>query len=370
MVQLILVNQSDEVAGAPSLTHYDLATGEPETVSVDEADELAPDGSAAYDVGLPSDVLAEDGALISLSLGESEASIFRTAEDYANLSPAIVPSALMAGGELAGLGGSVTPNPGNWSFEMTLGTGYLSGSSCPDGGSSGTTTGEADLIVSNDGFSAMWMIDGEVVTFNRMSASDNYQSPSYVFEVENDESVVYGTSRWTLTPASQTSIAGELHWDNSLGCTADYPISMTFDSLADPSIYALCEGTWTIVYNPIVCGSTVVDPSALPLLPYASGELDVSYAAAIPLFLSYDSVTGYQSLPNISGTNMYGTGYPNMTLGPAVLDSLGNPLVLVGGVQMTALSTTQIVGIVNVIGFGVNPCSGSGTFTMTSLSGC
>jgi hypothetical protein len=180
---------------------------------------------------------------------------------------------------------------------------------------------------------------------------------------------VYGNNSWTLTPQSQTSITGELNWDNTLGCTARYPIGMSFQSLADPTIFALCEGTWTVDYNPIVCGATVISPASLPMLPIGAGSLDVSYAIDVPISLSFSSLSSYQSLPNLGGTNVYGSGNPNMMLGGTV-DFMGQPLVVVGGVQMVATSTTSIQGVLTVFGYGPTPCVGTSTFTMTSVSGC
>jgi len=168
---------------------------------------------------------------------------------------------------------------------------------------------------------------------------------------------------------TQSSITGVLDWDNTLGCTAAYPITMAAQSTSTSPSIVLCEGLWNITYNPIVCGATVIPSTSLPLLPNGSGMLDVSYATDIPLFLSFSSFAGYQSLPNLGGTNVYGSGFPNMTLG-ATVDFSGNPLVLVGGVQMNAISSTSIQGVLTIYGFGPNPCTGTSTFTMSSVSGC
>jgi hypothetical protein len=79
-------------------------------------------------------------------------------------------------------------------------------------------------------------------------------------------------------------------------------------------------------------------------------------------------MTGFLALPYIGG-NTYGLGVPNVLLGIAT-DSSGFPLSVVGGFQMFALSPTFITGVMTIHGNGANPCLGSATFTMTSLSGC
>lgn len=359
--ELTVINQSDNSVGSPSLTTYDLSTGDGRELNSVTAAAIATEASYQGSFTFPGSEGPEDTALITASLGGEQAAVFVTSGEYAEFSPSFINPTLSS---------YVSPNPGEWGFEMQIGTDYLSGPNCPTSPSgSVTTSGDTTLYVSNNGYAAMWIADDSVVTFSRSSTIQDFVSSSYSFPVESEDAVVYGTNKWTLTPLSQVSITGVLNWDNSLGCTAAYPITMNFQNLADPSIFALCEGNWTVSYNPIVCGATVIEPGFLPSLPSGSGTLDLTYALDIPLSLSFSTFSGYQSLPNLGGTNIYGSGVPNIVLG-STLDALGNPLVIVGGIQMVAMSTTTIQGVLTVLGYGATPCTGTSTFNMSAVTGC
>lgn len=358
--ELTIVNNSSSTIGAPALTTYDLSTGTPMSIAVSGAAEIASGETAKNEVTFPGDSGPDDSALITLSLGGEEAAVFMTSEIYSTLSPAITAPSLIP---------SLTPNPGNWYFEMQLGTEYLTGSHCPTEPGESTSSGGAKFYTSSNGLSANLYIDSALVFFSRSSADGPFRSPTYNFPVRTeDDSVVYGTNKWTLSVSSVTSITGFLEWDNSLGCSANYPIEMDFISLADPSIHALCEGMWSITFGPIVCGGVPIDPSPLGGLPAPLSNLDVTYAYDTPSSLTIGTMTGFLALPYIGG-NTYGLGVPNVLLGIAT-DSSGFPLSVVGGFQMFALSPTFITGVMTIHGNGANPCLGSATFTMTSLSGC
>lgn len=356
--ELIVINNREAAIDAPGLTTYELATGEATSIELGGAKAIAPGGSLSVSFTYPGGNPPGDDALIALSLGSDAAALFLVSAEYSKLSPAALTAKTWP---------YPAPNPGTWNFEMHVGSEYLSGTNCPSGSSDTTTTGECELYLTTDELSAMWFIDGEYVTLNRTSSLDDFDSPTYMFTV-GDSGV--GTNKWTLTPASQTSIAGALRWDNNLGCSAEYPIEMNFESLSTPSVYALCEGPWSISYSVMGCGSAVVSSATLPLLPSGTYELDVTYALGDPLSLSFGPLTGAEALPNLGGSNIFGVGMPpNMPLGTAT-DALGNILTIYGGFQMIATSTTTITGIVNLMGFGLIPCTGSAIFTMTSLSGC
>ena len=358
--ELTIVNHSSSTIGAPSLTTYDLSTGTPMFIAVSEAAEIESGETAIKEIKFPGSTGPDDSALIVLSLGGEEAAVFMTNEVYSALPPAIINPYPIP---------SVTPNPGIWHFEMQLGTEYLSGSNCPTGSAESTSSGEAKLYPSNNGLSATLLIDGSVVMFSRSSVHGAFESPTYNFPVETeDESVVYGTNKWTISATSGTSITGILEWDNSLGCRANYPIEMEFISLNDPSIHALCEGMWSISFGPINCGGVPIVPSSFPGLLFPSGNLDVTYALGTPSSLTFDMMTGFLALPFI-GSNMYGLGVPNIILG-FTTDLFGLPLSVVGGFQMFALSPSLIQGVITIHGYGANPCSGAATFTMTFPSGC
>ncbi len=357
---LRVVNESDATIGAPTLAIYDLNTGEPVEISLSASSEIPSGGTAGANLTFPDGAAPADSALLTLSLGNEPAAVFMTSSEYSELSPVALDPSLAA---------YIDPLSGEWSFEMDLGVEYLTGTNCPSAPLSMTSVGECTLIVSSSGYAATWTIDGSVIALSRSASSNAFESAAYYFEVESDEGTVYGTNGWTLTPSSSTSIAGTLAWNNNLGCSANYPIWMSHNVSSSPVIHALCEGTWNISYSSMVCGGNVISPASLPLLPYPQGTLDVTYLLEEPISLTLGSFSNYQSLPNIGGTNTYGTLLPNIVLGTTT-DPAGAPLTIVGGLQLTAVSPTQMSGVLVMNGFGVTPCSGAAVVMMTSVTGC
>ena len=127
-----------------------------------------------------------------------------------------------------------------------------------------------------------------------------------------------------------------------------------------------------MAYVPCIHANGLIPTSLLYVntltnFPALTGDLDVQYGLDdVPMSLTYDTMAGFMSLPNIGGSNVYGNSYPNMIFGSTV-DSTSMPLVVSGMLQFIAISAESISGYVIVNGGGVNPCSGAATFTMTYI---
>jgi len=356
---LTIINSSDSTIGSPSLKTYDLDTGETTDISVTGAAAIASGETFSGAIEYPGGSEPDDDALITLDLDGVDVGVFMTALTYASLPP------------IWGMP-SVIPNPGIWSFEMDLDTAYLEGTECPTEAYSTTSSGEFTMTVANSGLSAMWDIDGSYVNFNRGSLNGNFDSPLYSFPVETDDGPSMGYNDWEFAATSTTEISGQLSWDNNQGCTATYPITLEFVSLENPSIIPLCEGTWSIEWGGFSCGGY---PVTFPLP--ASGTVDVHYIESDPFQLTLDTSSGMIALPNNGGTNVYGTGSPpSMVLGSSTMAIPYPPYTaqatIAGGFILNAVSQTQMMGVVSLVGYGAVPCNGAATVTLEALStpGC
>ncbi len=356
---LTVVNNSDAVVGAPALAVYDATTGEASSVALSSSSEIAAGAQSSASFTFPSGAAPEETALMLLSFGGDQAATFVTSTSYLALPPIVFdPAAVTA----------ITPLSGDWAFEMDLSTDYLTGTNCPSTPYSMTSSGDCEFFVSNNGYTATWSIDDSTIQLNRSAIDSTFESATYYFPVETDTGTTYGTNSWALTPSSTEVIAGTLSWNNNDGCTAAYPIEMSYVTPATPTIIELCEGQWNVSYSAITCGATIINPTSLAQLPYPTGTLDVTYAGDTPVYLTFDTLTSYQALPYV-GSNTYGTTMPNMGLG-MTYDSMGYPLNVVGSFQITAVTSTMMTGVLTVNGFGVSACGGGAVITMTSVSGC
>ncbi|MBT3182607.1 MAG: hypothetical protein HN337_08905, partial [Deltaproteobacteria bacterium] len=361
----VLNNTSAELA-IPSLSIFDSSAGEFTSVDVTDATAVAANDSMTGTFSFPSGVAPEDTELIMLYFGDDQAAVFVTSTTYDSYSPAIIyPNAIAPETSI-----SIKPFPyyvdpisGEWDFTMDMSTSYLTGTNCPSASASMTTSGDANLFVSNSGYSAVWYPDGNAIPLNRSAIDDTFESASYSFPVETeDESIIFGTNSWELTPTSASEIGGTLEWDNNQGCTASYPITMTHQVYSALTAIALCEGQWSIDYDTINCGGNTISPAELSNIPWPTGELDVTYdPSGDPMFLEYDTLFGYQNLLNNSGTNTYGSSLPSMGLGSVTMTIPIPPysasIGIVGGFQMTAIDANTIYGTVVINGFGIVPCA-------------
>ncbi len=121
---------------------------------------------------------------------------------------------------------SAVPLSGAWNFQMTGATENLSGSNCPTQSGGFSSGGTAQLTVSDDGDTAVLDIDGNSLNFTRVGDSD-YKTPKYDFPVrDGNDNIVIGKVFYEMTATSETSIVGSLVWDNTVGCTGNYPFTM------------------------------------------------------------------------------------------------------------------------------------------------
>ncbi|MFA5810786.1 MAG: hypothetical protein WC956_00470 [bacterium] len=357
---LTVVNNSDVATGTPAVAMYDFDTGQPVPLNSISPAKVASGQYASADFTFSDGTAPADTALMTLTLGDDQAAVFMPSSAYSDLSPIVFDPALST---------YINPTSGEWGFEMDLGTEYLTGANCPSTPLGMVSSGECALTVSTNGYAAAWTIEDSVIALNRSALSNTFESATYYFEVESESGTVYGINRWMLTPSSSTAIAGMLEWNNNLGCSANYPIRMNYNLSSSPVIHQLCEGLWNISYSTMACGGNAITPASLPMLPYPQVTLDVTYLIDDPVYLTLGSLSGYQSLPNVGGTNIYGTLLPNVVLG-TIDTPLGPPLTIVAGLQLTAVSPTQMMGVLMMNGYGITPCSGTGVVMMTSVTGC
>ncbi|MFA4875083.1 MAG: hypothetical protein WC690_07045, partial [bacterium] len=350
----------DVATGTPAVAMYDFDTGQPVPLNSISPAKVASGQYASADFTFSDGTAPADTALMTLTLGDDQAAVFMPSSAYSDLSPIVFDPALST---------YINPTSGEWGFEMDLGTEYLTGANCPSTPLGMVSSGECALTVSTNGYAAAWTIEDSVIALNRSALSNTFESATYYFEVESESGTVYGINRWMLTPSSSTAIAGMLEWNNNLGCSANYPIRMNYNLSSSPVIHQLCEGLWNISYSTMACGGNAITPASLPMLPYPQVTLDVTYLIDDPVYLTLGSLSGYQSLPNVGGTNIYGTLLPNVVLG-TIDTPLGPPLTIVAGLQLTAVSPTQMMGVLMMNGYGITPCSGTGVVMMTSVTGC
>ena len=372
---LAVENNSDSKIAVPSLSIYDLESGEATAVTADGAAAVAAGSSTIGTFSFPSGSAPEDTALMLLYIGDAAAAVFVTAESYANLSPAVLypatePDSIAA---ISAKFTTITVLSGNWDFSMDLSASYLTGTNCPNTSPSYTTSGETAFYFSDNNYVGSWHVYDNVVVLNSVSSSNTLQSQTYSFPVETeDESTVYGTNYWQLTPTSSTYINGTLEWDNSLGCTASYPITLEYQTPATPFIWRPCDGTWNVDYSLITCGMSSLSAASLTILPFPTAELNTTYYPAPhddePLFMELSSFNGFEAVYNCGNSNTYGSAFPNIQLG-SVTGPLGYPIQIVGGIQLTVVSETLIMGTIVTQGYGYPPCSGIGIFTMTHADG-
>jgi hypothetical protein len=366
---LSVINNSDSTIELPSLSVYDSAAGSAVAVVVEGATSVPAGATANGSFSFPGGATPDDYTLIMLYFGNDQAAVFVTASTYGNLSPAILHPETYSEATTS-LSNYINPHSGTWNFQMDMSASHLVGTNCPSSPLSFVTSGETSFYVSNNGYSASWNVDDNIIAFNRSISNDSFLSQTYYFEVEGEETTTYGHNSWTLTPDSSTSMTGTLDWDNNLGCTAGYPITMEYYSSSAPVIYTLCEGAWTVMYSTLVCGSSIItNPASIPNLPL-SGALNVVYdSLGSPVLLTFNNISSYQSLINAGGSNTYGTGFPNMDLG-VITDPLLGPIELIGGFQMTASSSNSLFGTVTLTGYyDATTCSGGGSFLMSG-PGC
>lgn len=217
-------------------------------------------------------------------------------------------------------------------------------------------------------------IDSSILQFNLMSTGTGlFSSASYPFPVLGpSDTTVYGDFNYEFTASSASAISGELHWDNSVGCTAIYPFTMSLSASTSPTINTLCGGLWTLSYSsPIMCGTTLIDLSTLAMGPAAVGTLNTTDSpAGVPLALAYSASPATLFMLRQGCTNTYGNVFLPMVFGSTV-DGSGNPLIFNMSFQGTSATSGLITGVGLFNGFGpATGCVAPFSYTLTAATSC
>lgn len=375
---LTVSNQSGVALESPSLFLFDTTTGAQSSVSLDGAAAIADGATFTGTLTYPGGASPAESAYFGLSLGSETVGRFYTAAAFAALPVRITEGAARETDLNLAVAKSPSsptiPTSGTWNFSMTGQVTNLSGVNCPTSGSAGfVSAGSTTLTVDCNGLSADLAIDTSHLALDLISTTAaTYRSPSYTFPVSDGETVVTGSNYFEVTATATSALSGSLYWDNSLGCTATYPITMTLQAASSATIYDLCEGSWTLSYDaPVVCGATPLVLASLPLAPSAIGTLaTIDLASGLPLAFNYASATGNIYLFRMGCTNTYGNTLVPFLFG-ATIDSFGNPLVLGLAFQTFATSPTTMTGFGLLLGTGATTnCAVTFPFTLTAASGC
>lgn len=368
---LTLVNNSGSNLGTQTLFIFDTSSGEESTAEISEESNI---------LTYPGDTEPDSSVYFGLALGGIKIGKFVTSATFDELPLSVINGPSEETGSalssLIKLTSAPVPTDGSWDFSMDVSSSHLSGSNCPSGSASFTSEGEATLNMSCDGYSADLDIDGEHVSYH-LNSSYVYRSPDYTFPVLNEEdSIVYGSNYYEMTPASTMAIGGNLQWDNSLGCTATYPYTLELVAETPTTINDICEGLWTLEYPATIpCGSELIVLSSLSFMPLTTGEVSTnSLSSGSPVDLTFDGETGSFYLIRQGCTNIYGNFYVPAIMGVG-FDSNGLPMIIDIGIQAMAFSTTEMygTGLLNALSTapsGTNCSAVPFLFTMTSLSSC
>jgi hypothetical protein len=377
---ITIVNSSGGTLDAPTLRVFDTTTAAETTVTITEATTIADGATYTGTLTYPGSAAPTDSAYYALALGSTTFGKFVAATTFAGLSPAVTqgPSAETSTNmaRLTKSSDTFVPTAGIWDFSMTGGVGNLSGSQCPSSGTVGLVTGgDSTLSVSCDGYSLNLDIDGSNLSYHLTSTSTGlYQTPTYTFPaLDGNDNPVTGTNYYELTATASEAMSGGLFWDNSVGCTAEYPITMALDSASPTAIHDLCEGSWTLDYTSptVTCGTDIFTLVAQTYVPQVIGTLSTTDTpAGLPFALNYASSGNPLFLWRQGCTNIYGNMLAPSFIGPAS-DTLGNLFVVDMSFQGIATAKTQITGT------GIfHATDGSGTctvpflFTMTAVIPC
>lgn len=376
---LTIINDSGEEIEAPSLFVFNTETGEETAATPINAAAIADGETFAGAFTYPGGSGPAENAFFGLSLGDADAGQFFTVADFEGL-PLTLKEGISENTEenlsplLKSHGSLPLPTTGIWNFTMEGESTALSGVNCPEPGSAGFISGgDATLSVDCDGLSADLDADGSHISLDLMSLSTGlFRSPDYSFPVSDGETVVNGDNHFELTAGSSSLMSGELHWDNNLGCTADYPITMTLQTATSPIINDLCPGAWTLNYTTaVICGSEIINLSATAFAPQALGTLSTNNSpAGVPLSLNYDTATGDIFIMRQPCTNSYGNLFAPMVFG-VTTDSHGNPVVVSLGFQGFSLTNSLITGMGLFTGIGpATACTATFPFTLEATGPC
>lgn len=356
---LTIINNSKEPLGSPALFTYDPETKERLEIAISDPAEIAASESEERSVAFPGAEAPDESDYIGLELGGEAAGGLYSATLFSTMPPGM-------GGAMGDNPSTIRPTSGYWSFEMSGETADLSGSECPTTMGGFGSAGQVLLEVTPDGLSTDMKVEGESINFFRPSLNDTfYDGFEDTFPVKTGEdSVTYGTVKYTYNALDQDKIEGKVYWDNSQGCTATYPFAMELEVPTEIQPYIPEQGAWVLSYGPtLTCGDSSVSTSMLFNSAPGPGIMTVTGGGPLPMTLNIDLSLGYLLLTQTPQTNYYSSP-PNMFLGIAP-DDQGYPIVISGTFQGWAQSDTNIVGHLTGTGVGAfTGCSFTLPFTL------
>lgn len=373
---LTITNNESAALASPKLFVFDLSTAERSSVTLTGESSIAAGTSEDYSFTYPGDAAPEDTALFGLQFGDDDFGRFFTAEDFAELPDSVtegadLPDVLSASVSTAKAIG--TPASGSYQFNLAGSTSHLTGANCPIAGGGFSSSGTASLNVACLGSSATLTIDNNVLQYHRMP-SGIYQTPEYQFPVrDEDDNIVIGENYYDLTDSSGGNVlSGELHWDNSLGCTADYPYSLTQITSSATEILDICPGFWNITnLSAVTCGTNIIFSTPADYLPIGLTEVSTidDPSTGEPIILNIDSSVNWL-MPRSACTNLYGNMYAPMSFA-AGIDHLGFPMTFTFSYQVTAITENFMMGVGVVQGISAtNACTSAFFFNLEAQSPC
>lgn len=245
---------------------------------------------------------------------------------------------------------TVYPTTGYWRYTMTAAANNLN---C-DVTTFGTfgASGQVQLAMSNYGFTADLITDTAAIHLYRLQyQATDYESSTYTFPLLEG----YGEVQWRFTALDQEHMTGTLQVTGDR-CVGEYPLALDLEVATVPPIYIPTQGSWTMNYGPMVCGATVLSPATLNL-PNGSASLAVTGGGPLPMNLSFTGAPSSVQLTQSLDTNQY-SSFSNLYLGTAIDSVTGVPFTLLGTLNVTALSESQLVGTLLVQ--GTNGCVAGG----------
>ncbi|MBI4407445.1 MAG: hypothetical protein HY565_03020 [Candidatus Kerfeldbacteria bacterium] len=271
-------------------------------------------------------------------------------EPIGGLEPPSLPySAIMALG-LPDNPTTVYPTNGYWRYTMTADTSNLNCSI--DSFAAVGASGQVQLAMSDYGFTANLITDDNAIGLYRLQyQATDYESPTYSFPLLDG----YGEVQWKFTATDQEHMTGTLHVTGD-SCVGEYPLTMALETPTVPPLYIPGQGSWTLNYGPLVCGSTVLSPSQLNL-PIGNANLTVTGGGPLPMTLTFVGAPSGVQLTQTMDTNQY-SSVPNLYLGVAIDPITSLPFTLMGTLNLTAVSEAQLVGTLLIQ--GTNGCVAGG----------
>jgi hypothetical protein len=351
---ITIINNSSVSVATPSIVHYDTTTGEESSLTISSSASIAAGDTFTGTFTYPTGAAAENGDFFGILFGEYMGGKFFTSDDFNNLplfitdGPSDETSADLSS-SIKNPGSPIVPKNGVWGFAMTGDTSNLIGTNCPSSSAGFTSSGDSNFSLSCDGNSADLFIDDQYVSFyfSSTSGEGQYESPDYNFPVRDaEDNIVYGTNSFNLTPSTTEAMTGELNWDNSLGCSATYPITMAFETPLSIDVNDICEGVWNISYaGSATCGTDIISISAIPFVPQSASSLStIDLPTGVPLAINLTTAALPLHLLRQGCTNTYGSLLIPTAMGSYIVPSSGDLYLVDLSLQLFALSESSMMG--------------------------